>query len=93
MDLSALASSLQTTLGAQLPGILGALGILIVGWLIAVVVRAAMRRVLGLPKVNTRIAESTAQTVNVEAGIAAGVCASAGPATPVNAAANAIDRA
>lgn len=73
MDLSALASSLQTTLGAQLPGILGALGILIVGWLIAVVVRAAMRRVLGLLKVNTRIAESTAQTVNVEAGIAAGV--------------------
>lgn len=73
MDLSALASSLQTTLGAQLPGILGALGILIVGWLIAVVARAAMRRVLGLLKVNTRIAESTAQTVNVEAGIAAGV--------------------
>lgn len=73
MDLSTLASSLQTTLGAQLPGILGALGILIVGWLIAVVVRAALRRVLGLLKVNTRIAESTAQTVNVEAGIAAGV--------------------
>jgi hypothetical protein len=73
MDLSALVSSLQTTLGAQLPGILGALGILVIGWLIAVTARAAMRRVLGMLKVNARIAESTAQTVNVEAGIAAGV--------------------
>jgi hypothetical protein len=73
MDLSALGTSLQTTLGAQLPGILGALGILIIGWLVAVVVRAAMRRVLGLLKVNTRIAESTGQAVNVESGIAAGV--------------------
>ena len=73
MDLSALGTSLQTTLGAQLPGILGALGILIIGWLVAVVARAAMRRVLGLLKVNTRIAESTGQAVNVEAGIAAGV--------------------
>jgi hypothetical protein len=73
MDLSALATSLQSTLGAQLPGILGALGILIVGWLVAVVARAAMRRLLGLLKVNTRIAESTGQAVNVETGIAVGV--------------------
>jgi hypothetical protein len=73
MDLSALASSLQTTLGAQLPGILGALAILIVGWLVAVSARAGTRRLLGLLKVNTRIAESTAQAVNVEAGIAIGV--------------------
>lgn len=73
MDLSALASSLQSTLGAQLPGILGAIGILVVGWLVAVVSRAGTRRVLGLLKVNARIAESTGQAVNVEAGIAIGV--------------------
>jgi hypothetical protein len=73
MDLSALASSLQSTLGAQLPGILGAIGILVIGWLVAVVGRAAMRRLLGVLKVNTRIAESTGQTVNIENGIAIGV--------------------
>jgi Mechanosensitive ion channel, conserved TM helix len=73
MDLSALASSLQTTLGAHLPGILGALGILVLGWVIAVVARAATRRLLGMLKVNTRIEESTHQRMNVESGIAIGV--------------------
>jgi tetrahydromethanopterin S-methyltransferase subunit G len=73
MDLSALTSSLQATLGAQLPGILGALGILIIGWLVAVIARAGTRRLLGLLKVNTRIEESTGQKVQVEWGIAVGV--------------------
>lgn len=73
MDFSALGASLQSTLGAQLPAVFGAIGILVVGWLVAVGARAAMRRVLGLLKVNTRIQESTGQAVNVEAGIAMGV--------------------
>jgi Mechanosensitive ion channel, conserved TM helix len=73
MDLSALASSLQTTLGAHLPGILGALGILVLGWVIAVVARAATRRLLGMLKVNQRIEESAHQRMNVESGIAIGV--------------------
>lgn len=73
MDLSALATSLQSTLGAQLPGILGALAILIVGWLVAVTARAGTRRLLALLRVNTRIAESTGQAVNIETGIALGV--------------------
>lgn len=60
MDLSTLASSLQATLGAQLPGILGALGILIIGWLVAVTARAGMGRLLSVLKVNARIEESTA---------------------------------
>jgi hypothetical protein len=73
MDLSALLNSLLSTLGAQLPGILGAIGILIIGWLIAVTARAGMRRLLALLRVNTRIEESTGQKVNVESGIAIGV--------------------
>jgi len=73
MDLSALASSLQTTLGAQLPGILGALGILIIGWLIAVTARAGVHRLLALLKVNARIEESTGQKVGIEWGVAVGV--------------------
>ena len=73
MDLSTLFTSLQITLGATLPAILGALGILIVGWLVAVIARAATRRLLGLLKVNARIQESTGQEVAVESGIAIGV--------------------
>jgi hypothetical protein len=73
MDLNTLVSSLQATLGAQLPGILGALGILIIGWLVAVTARAGTRRLLALLKVNARIEESTGQKVQVEWGIAIGV--------------------
>ena len=73
MDFSALATSLQTTLGGQLPAIFGALGIITVGWLAAVVLRAGTRRLLGILKVDSRIEESTGQKVGVEAGIAIGV--------------------
>ena len=41
MDFSVLATSLQTTLGGQLPAIFGALGIIAVGWLVAVAVALA----------------------------------------------------
>jgi len=73
MDLSALASSLQTTLGAHLPGILGALGVLVLGWVIAVVARAGARKLLGMLKVNKRIEESTRQHMDVESGITLGI--------------------
>ncbi len=73
MDFSVLATSLQSTLGGQLPAIFGALGIIAVGWLVAVVLRAATRRLLGLLKVDTRIQESPGQQVGVESGIAVGV--------------------
>jgi hypothetical protein len=72
MDLSAFGASLQDTLGSHLPGILGALAILIVGWIIAVIVRAAVRKSLSLLKVNARINETTQEAMDVEAGIAAG---------------------
>src|SRR6185436_17794458 len=73
MDFSVLASSLQSTLGGQLPAIFGALGIIVVGWLAAVLARAAMRCILKLLKVDTRIEESTGQKVGVESGISVGV--------------------
>ncbi len=72
MDFSNFLTSLQETLGTHLPGILGALGILIVGWVIAVIARAGVRKSLGLLKVNARITESTQQEMDVEAGIASG---------------------
>lgn len=73
MDFSALSTSLSNTLGAHLPNILGALAILIAGWLIAVVARAGSIRLLEMLKVNQRIRESTDQAINVEGGIAAGI--------------------
>ncbi len=73
MDFSVLATSLQSTLGGQLPAIFGALGIIVVGWLAAVIARAAMRRILSMLKVDTRIEESTGQKVGVESGISVGV--------------------
>jgi hypothetical protein len=73
MDFSVLATSLQTTLGGQLPAIFGALGIITVGWIAAVILRAGTRRLLGILKVDSRIEESTGQKVGVEAGIAIGV--------------------
>jgi len=73
MDFSVLATSLQSTLGGQLPGIFGALGIIVVGWLVAVVARAGARRLLHMLKVDVRIEESTGQQVGVESGISVGV--------------------
>ena len=73
MDMSVLVTSLQATLGEQLPAIFLALVIIAIGWLIAVVLRAGTRRLLGMLKVDTRIEESTGQKVGVESGIAIGV--------------------
>jgi hypothetical protein len=61
---------LQNALGTQLPSILAALGILIVGWLVAVAVRIVVRRLLGLLRLNARIGEQTARTIDVESAIA-----------------------
>src|SRR5258708_29849642 len=73
MDFVVLVASVQGTLGEQLAAIFFALVIIIVGWLIAVVLRAGTRRLLGMLKVDTRIEESTGQKVGVESGIAIGV--------------------
>jgi hypothetical protein len=73
MDFSVLANSLQSTLGGQLPAIFGALAIIAVGWLVAVLARAGSRRLMHLLKVDERIQESTGQKVSVENGIAVGV--------------------
>lgn len=73
MDFSAFTTSLQNTLGTHLPSVLGALGILIVGWLAAVLARAGTRRLLAMLAVNRRVQESTDQQYDVESGIALGI--------------------
>ncbi len=72
MDFSALFNSLQTQLGQHLPGIFGALAVLIAGWLIAVLVRAGLNHFLNIVGINKRISESTGQEVDLAAGISFG---------------------
>ena len=73
MEFSALLTSLQNVLGAPLPNILGALGILALGWIFAVAARAGVKRLLNMLGVNQRIRESTDQALDVENGVALGV--------------------
>lgn len=73
MDSSTTGILLQNALGAHLPEIFSALGILFVGWLLAVAARAGMMRLLALLSVDQRIRESTGQGLAVERGIAVGV--------------------
>jgi len=73
MDYEAFFSALQTSLGSRIPHILGAIAIFALGWLIAVVARAAARRLLSVLGVNRRIKESTGAQVDAEHPVAIGV--------------------
>ena len=73
MEFSAFFSSLQSTLGQHIPGIFGALAILLVGWVLAILARAGVRKGLSLLDVNSRISETAQERMDVEKGIAVGV--------------------
>jgi hypothetical protein len=73
MDFSAIGSSLQAALTTQLPRILGAIVILVIGWIAAVILRAGVRRLLRMARLNGRIAETTELKLDVASGVAAGV--------------------
>ena len=62
--------ALQHTLGASLPTIGGAIAILIVGWLVAVAVRAGVRHALRFARLNDRIRTNADRDVDVERGVA-----------------------
>ena len=72
MDFSSIGSSLGSALGAELPRILGAVAILIIGWIVAVFVRGGVRRLLALARLNIRIAQTTEQKLDLESGVATG---------------------
>jgi hypothetical protein len=72
MDMSKLVETLQETLGGTLPSVLGALGILILGWFVAMAVRAGVRKGLGVIKVNQRLRSTTGAEMDIEGGTAAG---------------------
>jgi len=73
MNLESMLQSLQGTLGDTLPSLLGAIGVLVVGWFVAILLRAGTRRLLGVVGLNERIASSTDNEINAEAWGASGV--------------------
>lgn len=73
MEISKLLESLQGSLGTTLPAAVGAVAILILGWIVAIVVRAGIRKALGLVGVDRRIQSSTGHEIAVERLIASGV--------------------
>jgi len=70
MDMTKLTETLQETLGSSLPGVLGALGILIIGWFVAIAIRAGVRKGLGILQLNTRLGSTTGTQLDVEGGTA-----------------------
>jgi hypothetical protein len=66
-----LIENLQSSLGQAIPGVAGALVILLVGWIVAFVVRVGLKKGLKLFKINDRMnARSEGTALNLESGIA-----------------------
>jgi hypothetical protein len=66
MSLSTWYDSLINAIGGYLPNILGALAILVVGWIIALIARALTRSGLAAARVNERLAVRIHSTVDME---------------------------
>ena len=73
MNIESITTSLQSTLSTTLPSLLAAVGILVVGWFIALLLRAGTRRLLDAINLNERIASSTDSEINAESWGASGV--------------------
>ena len=58
--------SLREALGQSLLSVLGAVTILIVGWVLATLIRAGIRRGLGWARINDRLRSATGEQINVE---------------------------
>lgn len=66
MSVEPLLQSLQSALGQRLPTILGALAVLIIGWLVAVALRAGIRGLLHRFGLNRRVQGETGSGADVE---------------------------
>lgn len=73
MDFSTLLASLQGQLGSHLPMVLGAIGILVLGWVIALLLRAAVRRGAQVIGLNARLSGLLNQRMDAERWLGAGV--------------------
>ncbi|NNK49214.1 MAG: mechanosensitive ion channel [Gemmatimonadetes bacterium] len=73
LDFGALTQSIVSQIGQYLPTVIGALAILLLGWIVAVVLRAATRRLLGAVGLNRRLHSGTETSVDLEGLVARGV--------------------
>ncbi len=73
MSFDPFVAALQSAFGSHLPQILGAVAIFVVGWLVAVIARAATLRLLSMLGLNRRISDGTGVAVDTERPIALGV--------------------
>ncbi len=65
-DFSNLLDGLQSTLGTRLPGIIGAIVVLIIGWLIAKALSGTTRKVLKKTDLDNRIFKSSPGSMSIE---------------------------
>lgn len=70
MNLSPFLDALQSAFGAQLPALMGALGIGIGGWLLALLVQRLIARGLSNVRLNERLASSMGSAISMERPIA-----------------------
>lgn len=72
MDMSVFSTAVQNAMGSQLPNILGAIGILVVGYILALLARAAVRKLLSLARINVFINKSVGKPMDIEGGVSLG---------------------
>ncbi|MGK2952557.1 MAG: mechanosensitive ion channel [Thiobacillus sp.] len=68
--MSTFSDAIQNALGAHLPGILGAIGILVIGYVLALLARVTVRKLLSMARLNHFVGHSTGKPFDIEGGIA-----------------------
>ena len=68
MQSTGFVEAMRSALGAQLPGIVIAVALLLLGWVLALVAAAGVRRVLSLAQVNRRLAPAFGHALDAETG-------------------------
>ncbi|KQC09173.1 MAG: hypothetical protein APR62_02970 [Smithella sp. SDB] len=71
-EMTTMWNAIQSGLGSHIPALLGALAILALGWIIALLVRAAIRKGLSFMNINARFTQLTGQTVDIEKAVGVG---------------------
>ncbi len=73
VDFSEIMGMLEEQVVGFVPSLIGALLILLVGWIVAVVLRAVVRKVTGLIGLNERLSASAESEIDIEGGLSKAV--------------------
>jgi len=71
MDMTTLLQAIQNSLGQNLPSLLGAIGIFVIGWLVAVAIRASARKGMSAIGLNRWLDKRAGLHINLECWIGA----------------------